>query len=72
MPVFVPAFVDSEIGNDIYIHNMKRRQRGKKPILMDLERDSEELIKLVTAPNASVSLPSAAACRATTYRMSRR
>ena len=48
VPVFVPAFVDSELGNDIYIHNMKRRLRRKKPILMDLERDSTELIKLVT------------------------
>ncbi|MGH7795807.1 MAG: deoxyhypusine synthase family protein [Candidatus Binatia bacterium] len=48
VPVFVPAFVDSELGNDIYIHNMKRRDREKKPIVMDLERDSSELIKLVT------------------------
>jgi deoxyhypusine synthase len=48
VPVFVPAFVDSELGNDIYIHNMKRRRRGKKPILMDLEQDSKELINLVT------------------------
>ncbi|HEX7231188.1 MAG TPA: deoxyhypusine synthase family protein [Candidatus Binatia bacterium] len=48
VPVFVPAFVDSELGNDIYIHNMKRRRRGQKPILMDLERDSKELIKIVT------------------------
>ncbi len=49
VPVFVPAFVDSELGNDIYIHNMKRRRRGKKPILMDLELDSKELIRLVTS-----------------------
>jgi deoxyhypusine synthase len=48
VPVFVPAFVDSELGNDIYIHNMKRRRAGQKPILMDLELDSKELIKLVT------------------------
>jgi len=48
VPVFVPAFVDSELGNDIYIHNIKRRRRGKKPILMDLELDSKELIRLVT------------------------
>jgi deoxyhypusine synthase len=48
VPVFVPAFVDSELGNDIYIHNLKRRQRGEKPILIDLERDSMELIRLVT------------------------
>ncbi len=49
VPVFVPAFVDSELGNDIYIHNMKRRRRGKKPILMNLEQDSKALIKLVTS-----------------------
>jgi deoxyhypusine synthase len=48
VPVFVPAFVDSELGNDIYIHNVKRERRGEKPILMDLESDSRELIKLVT------------------------
>ena len=48
MPVFVPALVDSELGNDLYIHNLKRKRRGKKPLLMDLERDSRELIKLVT------------------------
>ena len=49
VPVFVPAFVDSELGNDLYIHNIKRRRRGKKPILMDLERDSTALIRLVTS-----------------------
>ena len=48
VPVFVPAFVDSELGNDIYIHNLKRKRRGENPILMDLERDSAELIRLVT------------------------
>ena len=48
VPVFVPAFVDSELGNDIYIHNLKRKRRRKKPILIDLERDSKKLIKLVT------------------------
>ncbi len=50
VPVFVPAFVDSELGNDIYIHNIKRRRRGKKPILMNLELDSKELIRVVTGP----------------------
>ena len=52
VPVFVPAFVDSELGNDIYIHNIKRRRRGKKPILMDLELDSKELIRVVTGLEA--------------------
>jgi deoxyhypusine synthase len=48
VPVFVPAFVDSELGNDIYIHNIKRKRRGEKPILMDLELDSKVLIRVVT------------------------
>jgi len=48
VPVFVPAFVDSELGNDLYIHNLRRKRRGQKPILVDLERDSRELIKIVT------------------------
>ncbi|HXG52303.1 MAG TPA: deoxyhypusine synthase family protein [candidate division Zixibacteria bacterium] len=48
VPVFVPAFVDSELGNDLYIHNLKRRRRGRKPILIDHEIDSRELIRLVT------------------------
>lgn len=49
VPVFVPAFVDSELGNDLYIHNLKRKRRGKKPVLVDLEEDSRTLVKLVTA-----------------------
>jgi deoxyhypusine synthase len=48
VPVFVPAFVDSELGNDLYIHNIKRKRRGKKPILIDLENDSRELVRQVT------------------------
>ncbi|MDO8700697.1 MAG: deoxyhypusine synthase family protein, partial [Deltaproteobacteria bacterium] len=48
VPVFVPAFVDSELGNDLYIHNLKRKRRRKRPILMDLEQDSKKLIELVT------------------------
>jgi deoxyhypusine synthase len=48
VPVFVPAFVDSELGNDLYIHNLKRKRRGKKPVIMDLEQDSKDLIRLVT------------------------
>jgi deoxyhypusine synthase len=48
VPVFVPAFVDSELGNDLYIHNIKRKRRGKKPILMDLESDSRKLVEIVT------------------------
>jgi deoxyhypusine synthase len=46
--VFVPAFVDSELGNDLYIHNVRRKRRRKQPIVMDLELDSKLLIELVT------------------------
>ena len=48
VPVFVPAFVDSELGNDLYIHNIRRKRRRKQPIVMDLELDSKLLIELVT------------------------
>ncbi len=48
VPVFVPAFVDSELGNDLYIHNVRRKRRRKQPIVMDLELDSKLLIELVT------------------------
>jgi deoxyhypusine synthase len=48
VPVFVPAFVDSELGNDLYIHNVRRRRSRKQPIVMDLELDSKLLIELVT------------------------
>jgi deoxyhypusine synthase len=47
VPVFVPAFVDSELGNDLYIHNVRRKRRRKQPIVMDLELDSKLLIELV-------------------------
>jgi len=49
VPVFVPAFVDSELGNDLYIHNIKRQRRRKSPILVNLEQDSKRLVELVTA-----------------------
>ena len=48
VPVFVPAFVDSELGNDLYIHNVRRRRSQKQPIVMELELDSKLLIDLVT------------------------
>jgi len=48
VPVFVPAFIDSELGNDVFIHNVKRQRLGKTPLIMDLEIDSKELIELVT------------------------
>ena len=46
VPVFTPAFVDSEIGNDLYVHNLIRQRAGKKPIMMNLERDTEILVDI--------------------------
>ncbi|MEK9154575.1 MAG: deoxyhypusine synthase family protein [Patescibacteria group bacterium] len=46
VPVFVPAFVDSEIGNDFYVHNLIRQKSGKKPLVMNLERDTEILVDM--------------------------
>jgi deoxyhypusine synthase len=46
VPIFVPAFVDSEIGNDVYVYNYKRRKKHKKPIIFDLELDTKKLVEL--------------------------
>lgn len=46
VPICVPAFVDSEIGNDLYVHNLKRKALGRPPLLMDVERDTELLVDL--------------------------
>ncbi len=48
VPVFVPAFVDSEIGNDVYVQNRKRRCKNLAPIQMDLELDTQHLIDMAT------------------------
>lgn len=55
VPVVVPAFVDSELGNDVYIHNYKRKMKGRAPIMMNLELDSECLLeKAVNAKRAGI------------------
>jgi len=49
VPVLCPAFVDSEIGNDLYVHNERRRRRGMKPLIVWPELDSELLMRTMTA-----------------------
>ena len=49
VPVCVPAFVDSEVGNDVYTHNELRVRDGRPRIVMDLERDSRVLINMMLA-----------------------
>jgi len=46
IPVFVPAFVDSEIGNNVHVYNYKRKKDQKHSIIFDLELDTKFLIEL--------------------------
>ncbi len=48
VPVLVPAFHDSEIGNDAYVHNLWRKLHGRKPIVFNQELDTEILMKMAT------------------------
>jgi deoxyhypusine synthase len=55
VPVFVPAFTDSELGNDVYCTNKIRALTGKKRIVMDMEKDTAKLLDLMTsAPAAGI------------------
>jgi deoxyhypusine synthase len=49
VPVFVPAFTDSELGNDVYCTNKLRELMGKKRIVMDMEKDTAKLLELMTS-----------------------
>lgn len=48
VPVLCPAFVDSEIGNDLYVHNERRKLDGRAPLIVWPEVDSALLIKKMT------------------------
>jgi deoxyhypusine synthase len=45
VPVLCPAFVDSEIGNDVFVHNERRRREGLPPLIVWPELDSELLVR---------------------------
>ncbi len=47
VPVIVPALVDSEIGNDIHVENMRRKKEGKKLITVVPSLDNDHLIDSV-------------------------
>jgi deoxyhypusine synthase len=46
--VVVPAFHDSEIGNDHYTHNLLRKKQGLEPLVINQELDTTELLRLFT------------------------
>lgn len=47
VPVFVPAFWDSELGNDIYTYNLIQRATGKPTVNINFEPDNALLIDMV-------------------------
>jgi deoxyhypusine synthase len=46
IPVFVPAFVDSELGNDVYTHNLARRLAGRPEVDINPRLDQQALVDL--------------------------
>ncbi len=46
IPVLTSAVMDSEVGNDIFVHNARRRAMGLEPIIFDQERDTRVLFAL--------------------------
>lgn len=49
VPVAVPAFVDSELGNDVFCHNALRRKAKRRPIIINPEIDSQVLMDMAVA-----------------------
>ncbi len=46
--IFIPAFYDSELGNDLMIHNYRQQTSGGSVINVDQEMDNYKLIDMVT------------------------
>ncbi len=46
VPVYVPAFTDSELGIDVYTFNVNARDAGRPPVQIDLLRDMEHYYEL--------------------------
>lgn len=51
VPVCVPAFHDSEIGNDVFVHNKLRRAAERPEIIMNMELDTQVLITMSQRSN---------------------
>ncbi|MCC6751362.1 MAG: deoxyhypusine synthase family protein [Deltaproteobacteria bacterium] len=46
VPVFIPAFTDSELGLDVAVHQLMRRRDGKRPLVYDGFRDLFHYVSL--------------------------
>jgi deoxyhypusine synthase len=51
VPVFVPAFTDSELGLDFSLHNRKRRKEGRPTLNFDPFHDLEHFAETLLAQN---------------------
>jgi deoxyhypusine synthase len=49
VPVYVPAFTDSELGLDFALHNRHRRATGREPIRFDPFLDLEDFTERISA-----------------------
>ena len=65
VPVFVPAFSDSELGLDYALTNRERDKQGKPRFRFDPSKTWSTLPPPCSPKSGSVSSPSAVACRAT-------
>lgn len=48
IPIFIPASADSELGNDLLIHNWRRRIQGLPEVVVNQEIDSLQLVDIMT------------------------
>jgi deoxyhypusine synthase len=48
VPVYVPAFTDSELGLDFALHNRRRRKAGRRPLRYDPFFDLEDLTERIS------------------------
>ena len=49
VPVYIPAFTDSELGLDTYVHNLTAAEAGRPTVRIDLLRDIEDFYRRVCA-----------------------
>jgi deoxyhypusine synthase len=49
VPVYIPAFTDSELGLDVALHNRRRRSSGRPPIAFDPYLDLESFAARIAA-----------------------
>jgi len=48
VPVYVPAFTDSELGLDVFVHNRLAADEGRPPVQIDLLRDIADFYERVS------------------------